>query len=328
MARLLPVAVSLGVVLPAVALVVMRGGAPTDPGSAVAAEAVEAPAPDPTWADADWEVFHGKVSWALAQGLDGAALGDAMAALGRTFVGTPYVPHTLEAPGPERVVVDFRGLDCVTFVENVFALGLFVRQADAAALLERRGEAEARYQALLARLRYRSGALDGYGSRLHYFSEWIADGEAKGLVRDVTAALGGVEDREPVDFMSTHPEAYRQLGEDPANLEAVRAAEARLTRTGRRYLPEGRIAEVAGGIRDGDVIAATSTVKGLDVAHTGLALWVDGALHLMHAPLVGDSVEISAEPLAARILRIRGQDGIMVARPCDRRGAAAGDGAC
>jgi hypothetical protein len=75
---------------------------------------------------------------------------------------------------------------------------------------------------------------------------------------------------------------------------------------------------VAEGIRDGDIIAATSTVAGLDVAHTGLALWVDGALHLLHAPLVGDSVEISQLPLAERILELSGQDGIMVARPVAR----------
>ena len=56
-------------------------------------------------------------------------------------------------------------------------------------------------------------------------------------------------------------------------------------------------------------------MPGLDIAHTGLALWVDGKLHLMHAPLVGTVVEISKLPLADRIQGIEGQDGIMVARP-------------
>ena len=56
-------------------------------------------------------------------------------------------------------------------------------------------------------------------------------------------------------------------------------------------------------------------MPGLDIAHTGIALWVNGKLHLMHAPLVGSVVEISAEPLADRIVRIAGQDGITVARP-------------
>ena len=63
------------------------------------------------------------------------------------------------------------------------------------------------------------------------------------------------------------------------------------------------------------MIAATSTVAGLDVAHTGIAIRIDGRLHLMHAPLVGKSVEISEKPLAERIIGIRGQDGIFVARP-------------
>jgi hypothetical protein len=35
----------------------------------------------------------------------------------------------------------------------------------------------------------------------------------------------------------------------------------------------------------------------------------------MHAPLVGSSLEISERPLAERILRISGQDGLMVSRP-------------
>ena len=117
--------------------------------------------------------------------------------------------------------------------------------------------------------------------------------------------------------MSTHADAYRQLA-DPEVLEATRATEARLSAAGRRYVPEDRIASVAGRIRNGDVIAATSTVPGLDVAHTGLALWIDGALHLLHAPLVGESVQISEVPLAERILRIGSQDGIMVARPQER----------
>ncbi len=70
---------------------------------------------------------------------------------------------------------------------------------------------------------------------------------------------------------------------------------------------------------DGDIIAATSTVAGLDIAHTGIALWRDGRLHLLHAPLAGGVVQISEVPLAERIQRIDGQDGVMVARPVEAR---------
>jgi hypothetical protein len=266
-----------------------------------------------TWVDADWAVLEQKTRWAAEQGLDTVPLGRAIAEIGRSFVGTAYVPQTLEVEGPEGLVINFRGLDCVTFVENAYALARFVRAAGAARLADRAG-AQATYEGFLRQLRYRGGTIDGYPSRLHYFSDWIADNTRRGLVRNVGEELGGVRDMEPVDFMTTHTDAYRQLA-DPANVARVREAELRLSADGRWYVPEARIVEVADGIRDGDIIAATSTVAGLDVAHTGLALWVDGSLHLLHAPLVGDSVEISAISLAERIAGISGQDGIMVARP-------------
>jgi len=269
------------------------------------------------WLDEDWHIFEQKVRWAAAEGLDTLPIGRSIAEIGRSFVGTAYVPRTLEVEGPEGLVINFRGLDCVTFVENAFALARFLK-AGGAELLADRPTAQASYARLLAELRYRGGVVDGYPSRLHYFSEWVADNARRGLVRDLGEELGGERDVEPVDFMSTHPDAYRQLA-DPSNLDRIRETERALTAAGRTYVPEGRIAEVAAAIHDGDVIAATSTVPGLDVAHTGLALWVNGELHLLHAPLVGDSVEISTQPLAERILSIQGQDGILVARPVESR---------
>ena len=265
------------------------------------------------WLAEDWNIFRNTVQWASDAGIDTLAFGDAIATVGRRFVGTAYVPGTLEVDGPERVVVNFRGLDCVTFVENAIAIARFVRTDGVRQLSDRVG-AEDRYESILADLRYRSGRLDGYPSRLHYFSEWISDNARRGNLVDLASALDGVPDPEPIDFMSTHPDAYRQLS-DGETLGRIRATEDRLAAAGRRYVPEERIAAVADRIRDGDVIAATSTVEGLDVAHTGLALWVNGALHLLHAPLVGEAVQISEVPLADRILRIESQDGIMVARP-------------
>ena len=273
--------------------------------------------PATTWLDEDWRIFEEKVRWAAAQGLDTLPLANSIAEIGRSFVGTAYVPRTLEVEGPESLVINFRGLDCVTFVENAFTLARFVKAGGVERLADRPA-AEVAYARLLAELRYRDGVVDGYPSRLHYFSDWVADNTRRGLVRDLGAELGGERDVEPIDFMSTHPDAYRQLA-DPSNLERVRETERTLTAAGLTYVPEGRIAEVAAEIRDGDVIAATSTVAGLDIAHTGLALWVDDTLHLLHAPLVGDSVEISTQPLAERILSIQGQDGILVARPVEPR---------
>lgn len=274
-----------------------------------------APLGSASWEDDDWRAFETTVRLAAAQGVDTLPMGLAMAAVGRSLVGTAYVPGTLEVEGPERLVIDFLGLDCVTFVENVWALAAVVKGGVAERLGDR-ATVEAEYERMLRTLRYRNAFIDGYPSRLHYFSDWIADGERKLVVKDLTRELGGIPDPEPVDFMSSHPDAYGQLAE-PGVLDAIREIEARLSARGRYYVPEVSIAAVADRIRDGDIIAATSTVEGLDVAHTGLALWVDGSLRLMHAPLVGEAVQISDETLAERILRLEGQDGIIVARPSE-----------
>lgn len=278
----------------------------------------------------DWEIAREQVAWGLDQGLDTASeFGEVVAAVGLRFLGTDYEPGTLELPGPERLVINLETLDCVTFVENVLALSRLVRAAPREVV----GDAErfrAAYRKELTRIRYRNGALDGYASRLHYFSEWIADADAKGVVTDVSQALGGTRDDSPIDFMSTHPDAYRQLA-DPGALARIAVVEARLSRVARFYVPADEIEAKAGLIRTGDVVAATSTVPGLDVAHTGIAVWRDGTLRLLHAPLVGSHVQLSQETIAERIRRIGGQDGIMVARPVDpaalpRSARGTGDG--
>lgn len=285
-------------------------GPPTAPISGLAGSGESA------WPDDDWTFFAAKIEWALEHGIDTLPIGRAMAELGRSFVGTAYVPGTLEVAGPERLVINFQGLDCVTFVENVFAMTRFIGMGESVTGLAR-PRVEWTYEALLREIRYRNGAITGYPSRLHYFSDWVTHHDERGLVDDVSEGLGGARDTEPIDFMTTHSEAYRQLA-DPTIVEAVREREGALSVKGRYFVPQDRIGSVAAMIQDGDIIAATSTVEGLDVAHTGLALWVDGSLHLLHAPLVGEAVQISGVPLAERIQRIEGQDGIIIARPLER----------
>ncbi|MCH8811348.1 MAG: DUF1460 domain-containing protein [Gemmatimonadetes bacterium] len=270
--------------------------------------------------DADWAIVQEKARWAVEQGYSGLSIGDLVVRIGETFVGTPYAPHTLETPGEETLVIELEELDCVTFVENVLALARLVQTVPDELLVARSGRRQRPlFSSLLEDIRYRGGVLEQYPSRLHYFSEWISDNAEMGLVRDVSQELGGVPDDEPIDFMTTHPDAYRQLREDPAFLDELKEVEARLSAEPRYYIPEDRIAMIEDGIQDGDIIAATSTVAGLDIAHTGIALWRDGRLHLLHAPLAGGVVQISEMPLAERIQRIGGQDGVMVARPLEAR---------
>ncbi len=267
----------------------------------------------------DWAIAARTVAWARDQALGSLPVGELAAILGSTFVGAPYEPGTLEIPGEERLVVNLRTFDCVTFVEHVLVLSHLVREEG----IEPEVDVEAaggeafrnRYRELLTGLRYRGGVIDGYLSRLHYFTEWMDHAVEAGILEEVTGSLGGIPDPRPIHFMTSNTHAYRQLAEDPTLVPRIRQIEERLSARERWFIPEDRIAQVEGGIRSGDVIAAVSTLDGLDIAHTGIAIRHEGRIHLLHAPLVGDSVEISPLPLADRIQGIRGQQGIRVARP-------------
>jgi hypothetical protein len=267
--------------------------------NATAAQPVAAPE------NRDAEIFAATMARARSERLDTLPIGEVVARIGTWFVGAPYTPATLEAPGPEGLVVNLREFDCVTYVENMLAMARAIRSGRTSF---------DDYRATLQTIRYRDGKLNDYPSRLHYFSDWIYDNERKGIVTAQTRELGGVVDPEPIDFMTQHRASYRQLADD-GQFRQILQQESALAQRTRYMIPESRIEDVAAGIRNGDVIAATSSVKGLDVAHTGLALWKNGRLHLMHAPLIGDSVEISEDPLAERVIFIPRQDGIMVARP-------------
>ena len=243
-----------------------------------------------------------------------AALGRAAARVGELARGTPYVAHTLEAyleggaPAVhEPLTLSLTRFDCVTLVES--CLGV----ARAAGAARERGWE--RFGREVERMRYRGGLREGYASRLHYFSEWIADGERRGLVRDLGAELGGVEDTRPLRFMTEHRGSYAALA-DESTFREIGAIERRLDRAPRRVVPTERIAEVADRIETGDVLAFATTIPGLDVTHAAFAYrGADGVLRVLHAPLSGGVVEITRTTLPQYVAAIRRSTGVMVGRP-------------
>jgi hypothetical protein len=222
------------------------------------------------------------------------------------FLDTPYVAATLEGNDEEKLVVNLRELDCMTFVENCLALSratqypvsdydYFVRE--------------------LRKIRYRGGIIRGYTSRLHYTTDWMYDNAEKGELEDITYALGGKKFRVNVNYMSSHPEAYPALKENPEETEAIAQIENVINRRNSYYyIPCNEIREKESLIKSGDIIGFTTKLPGLDISHLGIAYRNKGQLTFIHASSGAKKVIINPESISDYCLINKNNTGIVVLR--------------
>jgi hypothetical protein len=227
-----------------------------------------------------------------------------MLEIGKFFLGMPYVAGTLETKRVEHLVVNLREHDCFTFVENVVALTWLVKST---------GKSFEAFQRLLRKIRYRQGRLQGYSSRLHYFSDWIHDNQKKGIVRDVTAEIGARPLRKAVTFMTTHPDLYPPL-ENAANLRRMKSVEKAISTRPLFIIPKKALRRLENRMCDGDLIAITTNTEGLDVQHVGLAARVKNRIYLLHASSMEGKVVLSQKTLYRYLMESSSRSGIMVAR--------------
>lgn len=197
----------------------------------------------------------------------------------RQFLEIPYVAHTLEVDGDERLVVNTRQLDCTTFVETVTALTLCAYEGETTF---------GAYCRRLKAMRYHQGVIDRYPSRIHYFTDWIVSNTKAGLVSEIQkpnppfTAIQTVN----VNYMSRHPQSYKALKNHPEYVPEIRRMEQSVTGLKFRYIPKSQVKNtkvLSEAIHDGDIIAITCKKAGLDIAHLGFAVWRKDGLHLLNA---------------------------------------------
>lgn len=212
----------------------------------------------------------------------------------RKFLDVPYVAHTLEVNDDEQLVVNVEALDCTTLVETVTALTLcaYHQQYDWVS-----------YQNNLRNMRYRDGVIDGYPSRIHYFTDWIVSNQKAGIVSEIQqpnppfTAIQTVK----VNYMSEHPQSYKALKAHPEYVPEIREMEQRLTGQKFRFIPKSEVKDTKAmreAVHDGDIIAITCNKPGLDIAHLGFAVWRKDGLHLLNASQLHKKVV--EEPMTLR----------------------------
>lgn len=222
-------------------------------------------------------------------------------AVAQSFLGTPYVSGTLDVNANEQLVVNLRQLDCWTLVENSFAIA----QTD--------GSDFQTYLAHLQQFRYWGGVVDGYGSRIHYFSGWLLQAEKNGFLRDLTKEMGGIPYRKKTSYITARPDKYPKI-KNAAVRRDLLAAEKRINAHAWHYIPKAKVAAMEHLIQEGDLIILTSAKRDLDIAHQGFAVRRNGRIHVLNASSLSKRVVISKQTLPQYLASQKGQSGIMVAR--------------
>ena len=230
--------------------------------------------------------------------------------ISKEFIGTHYVGGTLDGNEIEKCVINFQGLDCVTFFENSLVMARIIKKR------------KLTFNDLIDELtftRYRNGELGDYSSRLHYTSDWIFDNIKKNVVIDKTELIGGEEFHPNVFFMSKNPDKYNQLKNKPYLVKKIKSIEDNINTKFLYYIPTNQISEQEKLIESGDILALATNIPGLDYSHTGLAYRDENDnLRFFHASSVKKEVLIDIN-LSEYMNKKKKDIGITVLKPIEPR---------
>ncbi|NEP05684.1 MAG: DUF1460 domain-containing protein [Okeania sp. SIO2G4] len=253
--------------------------------------------------------FKPVMEYAIKQNLSQRPMAEIMQAIADYFIGAPYKAGLLDQSNQESLVISLDGFDCVLFVETVLAMARGIAMEDYAYFT---------FINNIRNQRYWKGKMDGYCSRLHYFSEWIADNQRRGTVIDIGVKLGGERVNKQLFFMSKNRFKYPQIARNDANYQCIVSMEDSISKLKINYIPYYKISTVYSQLKAGDIVAVATEINGLDVTHTGLVYRnSDGNIGLIHASPAG-KVTVAYD-LERYIWNVESAIGILVARPVDPR---------
>ncbi|WP_406604211.1 DUF1460 domain-containing protein [Bartonella gliris] len=199
--------------------------------------------------------------------------------LSEAFLGTPYQANMLHGSEntPEKLIIDFRGLDCFTYLDYVEAL--------------RKSTSQTEFIENVIRTRYIDGNVS-FLNRKHFFTDW-ANREYK-LADDITAQISP-------DAVSV--EKYLNKKADGGNyLPGLPIVKRNIT-----YIPSSFInEEVISRLQSGDFIGIYTKLPGLDVTHVGFFIMTDNGPMLRNASSRKENEKVVDSPFMDYIAKTPG----------------------
>lgn len=183
--------------------------------------------------------------------------GDRIVELSLHFLYTPYAANTLigDPQTEEKLVINLAGFDCFTFLDVIESL--------------RRVSGLDDFHKEIKQVRYRDGKVS-YDNRRHFFSDWVADDDAK--LTDVTAKVAKGKVRVASKKLNLKSDGTLWLPEIAVVPREI------------SYIPTETIdSQILSSLRAGDYVGIYSKADGLDVTHTGLIVKEGDTVMLRHA---------------------------------------------
>lgn len=227
--------------------------------------------------------------------------------ISKKFLGKPYATETLEGDS-ELLTINTSKVDCTTLVENVIALAMTTAE-DTTTYKD--------YEKNLKSIRYRGGEVNGYASRLHYVSDWIADNTERGNFAEVTDKFAPAEKQQlRLNYMTTHRRSYKALVDNQEAYEEMQEVEKRYDSYQCSYIPKRKVGlkPAQNWLKEGDIVLITTTTRGLDVSHMGILVKERGQLFLLHASSNAGKVIIAQQSLDSYLKAHNNMSGIRVVR--------------
>lgn len=233
--------------------------------------------------------------------------GELLLKIAGEFLEHPYVGGTLENGKEEPLTIKAFELDCTTFVELVTAIGTTIKRG------------EEHFEDVcknLQTIRYRNGERNGYSSRLHYMTQWIADEAKQGIVYEIPPCRYSRQQVLNLNFMSSNPGNYPLLKNDALLVEEIKEFEEEFRGFTVDYIPKEQLNRPPKElpVENGDIIILTTNIKGLDAVHVGFAFWENNRLHLLHASSAAGMVVKEKNPLFMYQRNKKSQTGIRIFR--------------
>lgn len=252
---------------------------------------------------ADGKIFQKLIKYSANTQLEQVSMGKIIQSIAHQLIASEYKAGLLDQSDQETLVVSLKQFDCLLFIENVLAIANNIATKNYS------------YQAYTKKLenqRYWNGEINGYCSRLHYFTDWIEDNQRRGNIRNITTELGSIKTNKKLNFMTAHRQSYKNLAKNDANFQCIARVEKSLP-SDFNYIPTKNIKQTYSRLEPGDIVGVATNIPGLDFTHTGFVYrQPNGQVGLIHASPAGKVV--IAQDLQNYISKVENAIGIVVTR--------------